>query len=244
MTDHDPQHQDRPGSFHWPPTTEELESIQVVEVDLRDEAATTTAAARPPRWPWLHRLMEGSVIAQAGLAAASLAAIGIAVTSLLVPAQPAGRSARIDAQRPAAAVSNVTATSAPASLAAKQSPATIATGMAGASAAPTPPSASASTPAFRPMVELELERRTITRPPRNDAADQPRVAVRLANASVSSVDRHRTSAAPAASRVQAAPRRAGKDPVSRFAAKTGTSIWKAMRAVGRSFSHQRDADND
>ena len=67
-------------SFHWPPTAEELDSIQVIEVH-HDEAPAPSPA-------WWQRSLGESVMAQAGLLAASLAAIGIAVTSLLAPAQP------------------------------------------------------------------------------------------------------------------------------------------------------------
>ncbi len=110
---HDEDRGRRERSFHWPPTSEELESIQVVAMsDLTREAqqrtpshamvrATLSQRTRlakiahdrdhklaAPRPPASRRWFDGPVAAQAGLVAASLAAIGVAATSLLSPPQP------------------------------------------------------------------------------------------------------------------------------------------------------------
>src|SRR5689334_18222814 len=71
----DPQ---RP-SFNWPPTAEELDQIQVIEMP--------PPPGRLTRRPWWQRSLSESVMTQAAVLAGSLAAIGIALTSLLAPAQ-------------------------------------------------------------------------------------------------------------------------------------------------------------
>jgi hypothetical protein len=77
MAEHEDQQQ-RP-SFNWPPTTDELNAIQVIEMHPR--------ASQPTR-PWWQRSFGESVMAQAAVLAGSLAAIGIALMSLIAPAQP------------------------------------------------------------------------------------------------------------------------------------------------------------
>jgi len=95
--EHDPQQR---SSFHWPPTAEELDTIQVVDMQ-----------GRPLPLPGTHRHWRTGVakvsIAQLGVLAGSLDAIGIALTSMLAtPAQPVGRAARGQAS----AVATVTTT--------------------------------------------------------------------------------------------------------------------------------------
>jgi hypothetical protein len=297
MTD---DHDDQRNSFHWPPTSEEMDSIQVIEVH-DDAADAQRARASDGRASggrasvarsWWHRMIEEAIVAQVGLAAASFAAIGIAVTSLLAPAQPAARTAKREA------------TSAPI---VAPSTAPSATGTAPAQTLPeastfqhrvtfdAPPPALEQVRAereARPRAALSgAERGELT--PREElaAAREERAAAReeerttasgrdaahgarasaaresLASASTSRRGA-RGSAAPqgntsltnekpragtragqttlvarhAGSRATPARPDAGTDPVSRVAKQAGTSVWKAMRAVGRSFSHAGDDD--
>ena len=179
--------QQRP-SFHWPPTAEELDSIQVVEV--HDDEAPAPAPV------WWQRSLGESVMAQAGVLAASLAAIGIAVTSLLAPAQPPPHQPRAitrAAQKPAL-LSAVAVNPAAVPLVAPITPSRV-------------PDTNAPPPVFPPLATAQ-------------AAPQPRL----------------TSAPPEPVRRHVVRRReAASDPVSRFAAHTGKSVWGALRAVGRSF---------
>jgi hypothetical protein len=247
-------------AFNWPPTMEELESIQVLAMhdvpeesqqlapptrrEIAQTATTRTGLVMPlvsprdervRRSTW-RRLIEDSVVAQAGLMAASLAAIGIAVTSLLSPAQPATRHAR------------------------SETPPALATPM--ATPAPAPPIAlPAAPPAFEQMVTLEtrpreespwLQPRRAKSPATMPAG--PRASAPDASDANGTVPRAGESTAAARERVNAAAsrsslsrpadrraaRRAGSDPVSRFAVRTGTSFWKALRVVGRSFKRDDD----
>jgi hypothetical protein len=217
MTDH---RDEQRGSFHWPPTAEELDSIQVIE--MHDVDPPPAPPARP-RW---YRLMEHPTIAQAGLAFASLASIGIAITSLLAPAQPTRTSSRHDAPpAPIVSGSTVPVPTAPAP-----------------AAAPTTFEHRVTYDAPPPSVaEVRAERigaRAASRPQPLRAASETQKP-RAERTSV--VARH---AAMRDTRSGIAPRPAGSDPVSRLATKTGVSVWKAMRAVGRSFRHDREADGE
>jgi hypothetical protein len=263
-------------SFHWPPTTEELDSIQVIEV--HDDAPGATAPARAasaasPWRAWWHRMMQEAVIAQVGLAAASLAAIGIALTSLLAPAQPSARTkntARVAATAPAAAAATSTTSSTSASTS------TPAPGGAAASTASAPSQVAAADPTqFQHMVtfappppaleQVRAERQArangaragehgeLTPSEELAAAREERAAARSESAGGSSGSRQIATAAalPAEKALSQRPRApvratrqtvvarhatapAGSDPVSRLATRTGLSVWKAMRAVGRS----------
>ena len=136
--EHEPQQQ---STFHWPPTPEELDTIQVVDMQGRPVRPGDTRR-------WRTGVAKAS-IAQVGVLAASLAAIGIALTSMLAtPAQPtASRAARGEA----AAAVTATATSSP-----RPSPPQAAA--AAASVDDSAAFANDSTPAFRPMVTLEIEK--------------------------------------------------------------------------------------
>jgi hypothetical protein len=196
-------------NFHWPPTSEELESIQVIEV--HDEAPVRAATPIVAWRAWWHRMVQEAVIAQVGLAAASIAAIGIAVTSLLAPAQPAARAAKNDSvPAPVIASATVPVATAPA----PAMPSTFQHRV----TFDTPP------PAVE-QVREEREARVTT----------PRVNA-IPVAAPTPVRKVTPRPQPSEKRVA----KAGKDPVSRFAVHTGLSVWKAMRAVGRSF--KRDAD--
>jgi hypothetical protein len=210
------EHDDQRSSFHWPPTAEELESIQVVEM-----SDGTPYKSRRAKRAWWRKPFGESTLAQAGTLAASLAAIGIALTSLLAPAQPVVRAAKNEARAPLAAQPVAGAT--PTAVATTSAP------------APVP---------FRPMVTLDVEKPS----PSEIHAPQPRTATAAAAAATAAaVEPRETSARPVSMRAPAhAERRvarrtdAGRDPVSKFAVHTGVSVWKAMRAVGRSL--KRDGD--
>ncbi len=223
----DTHDEDRRPSFHWPPTAEELESIEVLDMSGEKPAQSPRPhLVLPPRRmrssarmkpAGLHRRVEESVVTQAALLAASLAAIGIAVTSLFAPAQPVGRAPKTDAR-------TAGVTPAP---------------------APTPTTASAepalSQPAFRPMVTLELEKPTprLQTEPKPPAAPPPTVAAVTERSTVSE-PRARTHEP--RRNIRSASASPGRDPVSRFAVRTGVSVWKVMRAVGRSL--KRDSDQN
>jgi hypothetical protein len=208
--EHEPQQH---SSFHWPPTAEELDTIQVVDMQ-----------GRPLPLPGTHRHWRTGVakatIAQLGVLAASLAAIGIALTSMLAtPAQPSARATR--AQAPAAVTHAVTPTPAPAGVASVDDSAAF---------------VADSTPAFRPMVTLELEK-----PSAADVRPESPVKTREARVQFASVRPRPTREARMAER-RFARREAPRDPVAKFAVQTGLSVWKAMRVVGRTLKHQGDAE--
>jgi hypothetical protein len=295
------------GSFHWPPTAEELDTIQVVAMsDLASHplrrstqgamvrastsapvpATSTPATAKPAAskpaaaaWNWMlprtprhvervspppppvpRRWFDGPLVAQAGLVAVSLAAIGIAVTSALAPAQPASHARTSNAPSAIAAqASDAAITMPPARLQATSQQAarlgaTPATGSTGPSRAEADESGSLLTRtsvAGRPVAQRGMDL----------AGGSAAARTRAGGATGSSASSARGSSEPRpviiwsgkrpaqtqrASQVstrnasgRAAP--AGSDPVSRFAARTGSGLWKAMRAVGRSFKRDEDA---
>jgi hypothetical protein len=164
--EHDPQQQ---SSFHWPPTAEELDTIQVVDMQ-----------GQPLPLPGTHRHWRTGVakasIAQLGVLAGSLAAIGIALTSMLAhPAQPAAsRAARGQASAVATAAPTPSPRPSPPQTGAREKEGEHAAAAADSlsaragsdresAGAPTAVDDSAafvadSTPAFRPMVTLEIEK--------------------------------------------------------------------------------------
>jgi hypothetical protein len=191
--EHDPQQQP---SFHWPPTAEELDTIQVVDMQGRPVRPGDTRR-------WRTGVAKAS-IAQIGVLAGSLAAIGIALTSMLAtPAQPVVKTAKVETKVE-------TKAAAPAPLAAN----------AVASTAPT------ST--FVPQVTLDLERPTAA-DVRPQFSTPPPAPVRY----IARTEPRRIP--PSTRRVNTQ-----RDPVSKFAVHTGLSVWKAMRAVGRTIKHQGD----
>jgi hypothetical protein len=220
--------------FNWPPTAEELDSIHVIEMhDV--PAASRQLVPRAPTVPvrvnmplvtpagdhapsaW-QRFVDRSTLAQGGLLAASLAAIGLAVTSLLAPAQPVVRAQ--DDARPALAAY------APAPLSADTTPAV--------------PSASPKLPRFRtpavaPGASALLPHDDEQESP---ASDETPVATGRAD-TVSEVSPRPTNSH-WVNRRAARRAAAGSDPVSRFATRTGTSVWRALRVVGRSWRRNDD----
>jgi hypothetical protein len=213
--EHDPQQQ---SSFHWPPTAEELDTIQVVDMQ-----------GQPLPLPGTHRHWRTGVakasIAQLGVLAGSLAAIGIALTSMLAhPAQPTTRAARGQA-------SVAVADKAP-------SPPQVAE-----RAAASTPSVDDSAafvadagPAFRPMVTLDIEK-----PSPADVRPQSPVKNREARVQLASAQPRPARVTRVAER-RFAKREAPRDPVAKFAVHTGLSVWKAMRVVGRTLKHQGDEE--
>jgi hypothetical protein len=220
-----------PRSFHWPPTSEELESIEVVAMsDLARERSMQLVPRRQqqvqqkPSAAWRRRF-EGPVVAQAGLAAASLAAIGIAVTSALAPTPPAKAARGGAAVAPSAFTATATPTSTPApAITFSPSPRTPSVPPANASEAAsqaTPIAAATARSRTATLVDSTRTARTDTRP----------IIIWSGKASAH-------GGAPTPRRVLGGTRPAGSDPVSRLAARTGTGVWKVMRAVGRSFKRE------
>jgi hypothetical protein len=192
--EHEPQQQP---SFHWPPTAEELDTIQVVDMQGRPVRPGDTRR-------WRTGVAKAS-IAQIGVLASSLAAIGIALTSMLTtPAQPVGKTAKVE-----------TKVTAPAPLAAN-------------TVAPTAQTPTAQPSTFVPMVTLDIEKPTAADIHGSQVSTTPAPTQTIARA-----EPRRTLPSPRRVTTQ-------RDPVSRFAVHTGLSVWKAMRAVGRTIKHQGD----
>jgi hypothetical protein len=225
--EHDPQQQP---SFHWPPTAEELDTIQVVDMQGRPVRVGDTRHWRAG--------VAKATLAQIGVLAGSLAAIGIALTSMLAaPAQPVVKAANVEPK-----------VAAPAPLSAN-------------AIASTAPTSGSQTPMFVPMVTLDIERPSAAdirgQQPQASTRDAREHAPRGADAAAAGVGGGAgvASASGAAALASARPtrvartaerrfakREAGKDPVSKFAVHTGLSVWKAMRAVGRTLRHQGDEE--
>jgi hypothetical protein len=242
------EHEDQRSSFHWPPTTEELESIQVVEMHdgapYKGRRPTPASKQAQQQQVWSGKPFGESSLAQAGVLAASLAAIGIALTSLLAPAQPPVRTTARNEARAPLATQPVPAQPVAAQPVAAAASTTVATPAATPSAVEPEP--------FRPMVTLDVEKPS----PSEIRRSRPRAAGPAANRTAAAASSVVASAAvepragiarPVSTRTpDRAERRlarrtdAGQDPVSKFAVRTGTSVWKAMRAVGRSL--KRDGD--
>ncbi len=253
---HDEDQERRERSFHWPPTTEELESIQVVAMsDLSREAQHRTPShamvratlsqrtrlaklahdrdqqlAAPPPALASRRWFDGPVAAQAGLVAASLAAIGVAATSLLSPPQPVTSHAATKAPSAMTASAHAPepAIAFPIAPVSPRSPEAQPTTTAARAASDTAHGI-ASTAASRPLEAVEP-----TPTPVSTRADA-RADARPLHWNWTGSGKASAYKATHARRGSAEVRPAGSDPVSRFATKTGSGVWKVMRAVGRSF---------
>jgi hypothetical protein len=237
--EHDPQQQ---SSFHWPPTAEELDTIQVVDMQ-----------GRPLPLPGTHRHWRSGVaktgIAQLGVLAASLAAIGIALTSMLAtPAQPVSRAARGSASAVAITASTPSPRPSPPQTGAREKEEGQRAAAAADSIAATTTAVDDSAafvadaePAFRPMVTLEIEK-----PSAADVRPQSRMKNREAREgwprAADTAGPQLVSSRPARVARMAGRREAPRDPVAKFAVHTGLSVWKAMRVVGRTLKHQGDEE--
>lgn len=226
--EHEPQQQ---SSFHWPPTAEELDTIQVVDMQ-----------GRPLPLPGTHRHWRTGVakasIAQLGVLAGSLAAIGIALTSMLAqPAQPAASRA---ARGQASAVATAAPTPSPRPESRTANGATASVDDSAAFVAD-------AEPAFRPMVTLEVEKPStadVRRPKDREARGSDPLRDGRSAATAGRARAQLVSTQPRPTRVarMAGRREAPRDPVAKFAVHTGLSVWKAMRVVGRTLKHQGDEE--